>query len=195
MKTFRVEALSDGVIAIIITIMVLELKIPSEASENALMLLLPKFLSYTFSFLLIAIMWINHHHVFYNLKQVNGKLMWANIHLLFWMSLIPFATAYIGENLTKPIAVALYGLVLAASVIAFTILRHVISKLDIENPELEAQHKKILRKNLISNALYLISIPFAFVSVYISFLIFILVPALYFMPENKLEEVARKEEE
>ncbi|MEP7036940.1 MAG: TMEM175 family protein, partial [Acidobacteriota bacterium] len=153
MEKTRLETFSDGVIAIIITIMVLELKVPDESIITAWRELAPKFISYVLSFLLIAIMWGNHHHVFQIVKAVDGKLMWANINLLFWMSLIPFATAYLGEHYTEPAAVALYGVVLSFSVIAFTILRSAISKQHLDNAELNKQDQYIFRKNILSNFL------------------------------------------
>lgn len=192
MEKNRLEAFSDGVIAIIITIMVLELKVPRETSVAALLEITPKFIGYVFSFLVVAVMWGNHHHVFYHVKKVDGKLLWANINLLFWMSLIPFATAYIGENPLVPLAVALYGIVLTFAVISFSFLRYLISRRQRDNAELTAQNDKILRKNIFSNSLYALSVPLAFESVYLSFFIFVLVPVLYFLPEKKLENTVEK---
>ncbi|MEO8073467.1 MAG: TMEM175 family protein [Acidobacteriota bacterium] len=184
MEKNRLEAFSDGVIAIIITIMVLELKVPHETDAVSVLKITPKFVSYVFSFLVVAIMWINHHQNFYNVKKVDGTMLWTNINLLFWMSLIPFVTAFIGENPLVPTAVALYGTVLSFSVISFTLLRFVISRHQRDNLELTVQNNKILRKNLFSNFLYLLSVPLAFVSVYLSFFIFVLIPVLYFIPEK-----------
>lgn len=188
MEKTRLETFSDGVIAIIITIMVLELKAPHDASAASWLGIAPMFVSYVFSFVIIAVMWVNHHHMFQTVKTVDGKLIWANINLLFWMSLIPFATAYIGENYTEHLAVAVYGIVLSFSVVSFTVLRYAISRQQLDNAELTAQNKRIFRKNVLSNLLYLLSIPLAFVSIYLSFFIFVLIPILYFLPERKLEE-------
>ena len=168
--------------------MVLELKVPHETTAAGLLEITPKFISYVFSFLVVAVMWINHHHNFYRVEKVDGKLLWANINLLFWMSLIPFVTAFIGENPFISLAVALYGMVLTIGVVSFTILRFVISQQQLDNSELTAQNNKILRKNIFSNILYLLSVPLAFVSIYLSFFIFVLIPVLYFMPEKKLEK-------
>ena len=192
MEKTRLETFSDGVIAIIITIMVLELKAPRETALQNWIEIAPKIASYVFSFFIIAVMWINHHHIFQTVKSVDGKLIWANINLLFWMSLIPFATAYIGEVHTDPVAVALYGAVLSVCVIAFTYLRYVISQRQLDNAELTAQNKRALRKSVASNILYLLSVPLAFVSIYLSFFIFVLIPILYFLPEKKLEEQVKK---
>ena len=188
MERTRLETFSDGVIAIIITIMVLELKVPKETSAAAWLEIAPHFVSYVFSFLILAVMWTNHHHVFQTVKKVDGKLIWANSNLLFWMSLIPFATAYIGEVHKDPIAVALYGAILSVCVISFTVLRQIISKQHLDNAELTEQNRRIFRKNMISNFLYVLSVPLAFVSIYLSFIIFVLIPILYFLPEKKLEE-------
>src|SRR5512140_1644117 len=108
----RIEGFSDGVVAIIITIMVLELKVPHDATPEALLRLTPVFLSYALSFVVVAILWVNHHHLVHTLEQANGRVLWLNNHLLFWLSLVPFTTAYMGENHVAPLPVALYGLVL-----------------------------------------------------------------------------------
>lgn len=191
MEKTRLETFSDGVIAIIITIMVLELKAPHETTLSDWLEIAPKIISYVFSFFIIAVMWINNHHVFQTVKTVDGRLIWANINLLFWMSLIPFATAYIGEVHTDPFAVALYGAVLSVCVIAFTYLRFVISKRQLDDAELTAQNKRALRKSVASNCLYVLSVPLASVSVYLSFFIFVLIPVLYFIPQKELEKQAR----
>ena len=112
MKSNRLEAFSDGVIAIIITIMVLEMEVPEEVTLEALIQLLPVFISYLISFIYLGIYWINHHHLLHTVKRVNGKILWANLHLLFWLSLIPFATSWVGENHTNTASLAFYGLLL-----------------------------------------------------------------------------------
>src|SRR5689334_22981931 len=126
MSKGRMEAFSDGVIAIIITIMVLELKVPHEVSLASLVPVMPVLLSYAFSFLFIGIYWNNHHHLLHAVKHVNGKILWANLHLLFWLSLIPFVTAWIGENQFAAVPVAVYGTVLLFAGIAYYILTHAL---------------------------------------------------------------------
>src|SRR5829696_2660512 len=126
MNKTRLEAFSDGVIAIIITIMVLELKIPHGTDAAALTPLLPVFLSYVLSFIYLGIYWNNHHHLLQATKQINGKILWANLHLLFWLSLVPFATGWMGENHFASLPTALYGVVLLAAAIAYEVLQHLI---------------------------------------------------------------------
>ena len=128
MKTSRLEAFSDGVLAIIITIMVLELKAPEELTLNALITKIPIFISYIVSFIYLGIYWNNHHHLFQITQKVNGKILWANLHLLFWLSLIPFATSWIGENHVSSVPVAFYGFILLMSGLAFFILQRQIIK-------------------------------------------------------------------
>ena len=188
MSRGRLEAFSDGVIAIIVTIMVLELKVPHDTTLAALRELLPRFLSYTLSFLVVAIMWVNHHHMMHTVKRVDAALLWCNNLLLFWMSLIPFVTGYMGENHAAPLPVALYGGVLTLAATSFTLLRFVLIDHEASDPELRAHHEAVLRKNLFSTALYASSVPIAFVSVNLSFAVFLLIPVLYFLPERKLEE-------
>jgi uncharacterized membrane protein len=188
MSTQRLEAFSDGVIAIIITIMVLELKVPHDASWTALLKLMPVFLSYVLSFIVVAIMWINHHHLLRIAKRVDGSLMWSNNVLLFGMSLIPFATGYMGEHHVSPLAVALYGTILAMAGFGFLLLRHTITHQNLNDPKLAAYNHRMQRKNLLSTTLYASAAPLAFLSVYYSFFIFLLIPLLYFLPERKLTE-------
>jgi uncharacterized membrane protein len=188
MGTNRIEAFSDGVIAIIITIMVLELKAPHEPTMAALLRLTPPFLSYGLSFLVVAIMWVNHHHLMHLAKRAEARLLWTNNTLLFWMSLIPVATAYMGEHHREPMAVALYGGVLALCAASFTLLRHEAARQSSNDPELQAHHEHILRKNLFTTCLYASSAPLAYVSRYVSFFIFVLIPVLYFLPERRLTE-------
>ena len=121
MNTNRLEAFSDGVLAIVITIMVLEIKVPHDTAPAALIPLIPVFLSYLLSFIYIGIYWNNHHHMLQAVRQVNGTILWANMHLLFWLSLIPFVTAWTGENFFAPVPVAFYGIVLLMSAIAYYI--------------------------------------------------------------------------
>lgn len=186
----RIEAFSDGVIAIIITIMVLELKAPHDASPAALLPLAPVFLSYALSFLVVAIMWVNHHHVFHIVRGVDARLLWSNILLLFWMSLIPFVTSYLGENSGAPFAVALYGAVLTLAAWAFTWLRYVVSRQHLADGDLSRHNASAIHKNVISALLYTATVPLAYISVYLAYAVFVLIPVLYFLPERQLAEHA-----
>jgi uncharacterized membrane protein len=186
MSTNRLEAFSDGVIAIIVTIMVLELRAPSQPTLAALWKVAPVFLSYGLSFLVVAIMWVNHHHLIHAVHGVTARLLWTNIYLLFWMSLVPFVTDYLGKNYREPLAVALYGLDLVLCSSAFYLLRIILVQQDHHDSALAEYHAAIQRKNLFSAALYLLSVPLAYVSIYASFFIFALIPAMYFLPEKKL---------
>ncbi|HEV2176346.1 MAG TPA: TMEM175 family protein [Terriglobia bacterium] len=188
MSTNRVEAFSDGVIAIIVTIMVLELQAPHQASLGALARLAPVFLAYVLSFLVVAIMWVNHHHLLHAAQHADARLLWTNNLLLFWMSLIPFVTRYLGANPKASFAVAIYGAVLAMCAASFTLLRHAVNQHHRDDPTLADYNQRMLRKSVVSTTLYAASAPLAYVSVYLSFLIFVLIPALYFLPERKLAE-------
>ena len=157
----RLEAFSDGVIAIIITIMVLELKVPHGDDLNSLKPVFPVFLSYILSFINIGIYWNNHHHMMHIVQHVNGKVLWANTHLLFWLSLIPFTTAWMGENPSENSPVALYGIVLMMAGIAYYILAHTLMKLHGKNSTLAKALGKDY-KGIISVVIYMIAIPLAF---------------------------------
>jgi uncharacterized membrane protein len=187
MTTSRLEAFSDGVIAIIITIMVLELRAPAQPTLAALLKVSPIFLSYALSFLVAAIMWANHHHLIHAVRSVTARLLWSNIYLLFWMSLIPFVTDYAGKNYREPMAVALYGLDLFLCATGFYLLRVELVRQSGSETAMVEYHQSIQRKNAISGALYLSSVPLAYVSIYASFFIFVFIPATYFLPEKKLE--------
>jgi len=186
MTTSRLEAFSDGVIAIIVTIMVLELRAPSQPTWPALLKVAPVFLSYGLSFLVAAIMWVNHHHLIHAVRQVTARLLWSNLNLLFWMSLIPFVTDFLGKNYHEPMAVVLYGLDLTLCGSAFYLLRMELIRQERANPSLVEYHAAMQRKNALSVALYFLSVPLAYVSIYASFFIFALIPATYFLPEKKL---------
>jgi uncharacterized membrane protein len=188
MGTNRIEAFSDGVIAVIITVMVLELKVPRDTALTSLLSLAPQFLSYLLSFLVVAIMWVNHHHMLHAARHADARLLWANNNLLFWMSLVPFVTAYMGNNPRDPRAVALYGAVLSFCSLAFAFLRAVIARHHRDNPEMHLYHGRVQRKNLFSMVLYVASVPLAFIDVRISFFIFAFVALSYFLPERKLAE-------
>jgi uncharacterized membrane protein len=184
----RIEAFSDGVIAVIITIMVLELKVPPDTTLTSLLGVVPQFLSYLLSFLVVAIMWVNHHHLLHAARHADARLLWTNNNLLFWMSLVPFVTAYMGNHHRDPRAVALYGAILSMCGMAFALLRASIARHHRENDELFSYHQRVQRKNLTSVALYIASVPLAFVDVRISFLIFAFVALSYFLPERKLAD-------
>jgi len=186
MTTSRLEAFSDGVIAVVVTIMVLEMHAPTQPTFAALLKVTPVFISYGLSFLVVAIMWVNHHHLIHAVHEVTARLLWSNLNLLFWMSLVPFVTDYLGKNYHEPMAVALYGLDLALCGSAFSLLRTELVRQAHARQELAEYHKSMRRKNLFSVTLYLLSAPLAYVSIYASFFIFALIPAMYFLPEKKL---------
>ncbi len=185
MTTNRLEAFSDGVIAIIVTIMVLELRAPAQPTWAALLKVAPVFLSYGLSFLVVAIMWVNHHHLIHAVRSVTARLLWSNLNLLFWMSLVPFVTDFLGKNYRHPMAVALYGLDLAMCGTSFYLLRMELVRQE-HDMDLATYHAGVQRKNAFSALLYFLSVPLAYVSIYASFFIFVLIPAMYFLPEKKL---------
>jgi len=186
MNKTRLEAFSDGVLAIIITIMVLELKIPHGTDLAALKPLLPIFLSYVLSFIYIGIYWNNHHHLLQATRQINGKILWANLHLLFWLSLVPFATGWMGENHFAPLPTALYGVVLLGAAIAYELLEHLIIKHHGSDYVLaEAVGKDW--KGKISLAFYIAGIPLAFVNQWIAGALYIAVAAIWLIPDRRIE--------
>ena len=188
MGTNRLEAFSDGVIAVIITIMVLELKVPQDTTLTSLRSLAPQFLSYVLSFLVVAIMWVNHHHLLHSARRVDARLLWSNNTLLFWMSLVPFVTAYMGNNHRDPRAVALYGAVLSLCSVSFLVLHFALIEHHRDDPDRIRYHRRIQFKNLRSVLLYIASVPLAFVDVRIAFFIFVFVALSHFVPERKLVE-------
>ena len=192
MTTSRLEAFSDGVIAIIVTIMVLELRPPSQPTWPALLKTAPVFLSYWLSFLVVAIMWVNHHHLIHAVRQVTARLLWSNLNLLFWMSLVPFVTDFLGKNYHHPMAVALYGMDLALDGSAFYILRTELVRQEGAHGNLRDHHVAVQRKNALSVFLYFLSVPLAYVSIYAAYFIFVLIPAMYFLPEKKLATTAHE---
>src|ERR1700731_4136058 len=163
MTTSRLEAFSDGVIAIVVTIMVLELRAPSQPTLAALWKVAPGFISYALSFLVVAIMWVNHHHLIHAVREVTARLLWSNLYLLFWMSLIPFVTDYAGKNYHQPMAVALYGLDLFMCATGFYLLRKELIRQSGHDTAMVEHHEAIQRKNAFSGALYLLSVPLAYV--------------------------------
>jgi uncharacterized membrane protein len=182
----RMEAFSDGVIAILITIMVLELGVPRGADLEALAPLGPVLLSYVLSFINLGIYWNNHHHLLQAVHHVDGRILWANLHLLFWLSLFPFSTAWMGENSFAPLPVAAYGVVLLAAAIAYTLLvRSLIAREGSESMLAEAVGRD--RKGKISALLYAVAIPIALVAPWVSFAIYTLVALAWFVPDLRIE--------
>jgi uncharacterized membrane protein len=186
MSRARIEAFSDGVIAILITIMVLELKVPHGATWSALAPTLPLFLTYLLSFIFLGIYWSNHHHMFHTVERVNGKVMWANLHLLFWLSLVPFATGWMGENHWAPVPTAVYGAVLLLDAIAYTILQMTIIASQGPHSKLRAAVGNDT-KGKISAALYAIAIPMAFMNEWISDAIYVAVALIWLVPDRRIE--------
>src|SRR6187200_2627645 len=187
MTKTRLEAFSDAVIAIIITIMVLELKVPHETSFSALMKLWPVFLSYSVSFLKLGIYWGNHHHLVHTIKVVRGGILWANLHLLFWLSLIPFATAWMGENHFANSTVAAYALLSDLCGIAYYILLVVIKDCNRDNTALMEVLTKQSRKGMISCMLYTTAFGLSFVSGLLGGVLIILVGIMWLMPDRNIE--------
>ena len=194
MKTSRLEAFSDGVLAIIITIMVLELKVPHAVHLAALKPLLPVLLSYILSFIYIGIYWNNHHHLFQATEHVSGGILWANLHLLFWLSLFPFTTAWMGENGLAPIPSAVYGFVLLMAAIAYEILQRAIIRKEGRD-SLVAQAVGRDWKGKLSPVIYLVAIPLAFLNPWIAGGLYVLVALLWFVPEPRIERKLEKQEE
>jgi len=183
----RLEAFSDGVIAILITIMVLELKVPQGTDWAALRPLLPVFLTYVLSFVNIGIYWNNHHHMFQAADHINGRILWANMHLLFWLSLIPFVTGWMGENHFAPIPTAVYGIVVLFSGVAYTILQSSLVAAHGRNAKL-ATAIGADRKGKLSMLLYMLAIPLAFVNQWISDGLYVLVALIWLIPDPRIEK-------
>jgi uncharacterized membrane protein len=195
MEKNRVEAFSDGVIAIIITIMVLELKVPPHADGLAdLKPLVPVLLSYVLSFIYVGIYWNNHHHMFHSTKKVTGGILWANLHLLFWLSLFPFTTAWVGANHLAPTPVAVYGFVLLMAAVAYYVLQHSIIKQQGRDSLLAAAIGKDW-KGKVSPLCYLAAIPLAFASVWISNGLFIFVALMWLVPDRRIERALLERED
>jgi uncharacterized membrane protein len=193
MEKNRLEAFSDGVLAIIITIMVLELRPPPTVEFAALKPLLPVFLSYVLSFIYLGIYWNNHHHMLHSTRHVNGGILWANLHLLFWLSLFPFTTAWVGENHLASTPTAVYGFVLLMAAIAYFILQRRIIASQGRDSLLAAAIGKDW-KGKTSPALYFIAIPLAFLSPWISNGLYVLVALMWLVPDRRIERVLAKRE-
>ena len=186
MTTGRLEAFSDGVIAIIITIMVLELRAPHEANPAALFPLVPAFLSYLLSYIFIGIYWSNHHHLLSAVQHVDGRVLWANLHLLFWLSLIPFATGWMGENHFAPWTLAVYGLVLLLAAIAYSILVQVLLALHGKDSLLATALGSDF-KGKISLVIYVVAIPLALVKWWMACALYILAAIIWLVPDRRIE--------
>ncbi|MEP6569778.1 MAG: TMEM175 family protein [Acidobacteriota bacterium] len=186
MTTNRMEAFSDGVIAIIITIMVLELQVPHEASLSALRPLIPVLSSYVLSFIFVGIYWSNHHHLLHAVDQVNGRILWANLHLLFWLSLVPFVTAWMGENHFARVPVAIYGVVLLAASIAYYILTRALIKLHGRTSKLATAVGRDF-KGQISTAICLLAIPLALWKWWIALALYVVVAIMWLAPDRRIE--------
>ncbi|MBX7157550.1 MAG: TMEM175 family protein [Verrucomicrobiae bacterium] len=187
MKTNRLEAFSDGVIAIIITIMVIELKAPHEPTLTALFKLWPTFLSYLLSFIIIAIYWVNHHHLIQLAKKVDGYVLWANIHLLFWMSLIPFVTAYLGETHGNRLSVSLYASVKLTSALAYYLLRTSIAAQHRTDKTASRLHQNMRHKNLIAIIIYALAVLCSLVWITGALILVTLPAIMYFIPDKNVE--------
>lgn len=187
MNKTRLEAFSDGVLAIIITIMVLELKVPEGEHFSDLLTLFPVFISYVLSFIYVGIYWNNHHHLLHSATRVNGRILWANLHLLFWLSLIPASTAWMGEHDFAKATVTVYGIVLFMSAIAFVILQTTIICLDGEKSFLaEAVGKDM--KGKFSQGLYLSAIVISFFNQWICLIIYLIVALMWLVPDTRIEK-------
>jgi len=186
MNKARLEAFSDGVIAVIITIMVLELKVPHDADPHALVPLIPVFLSYVLSFIYVGIYWNNHHHMFHAVHRVNGAILWANLHLLFWLSLVPFVTGWMDETHFAPLQVAAYGGVLLLCACAYTILTKVLVA-EHGRDSLIAKALGNDFKGNISLAIYIVAIAFAFWLPWVGGLLYVVVAAIWLVPDRRFE--------
>jgi uncharacterized membrane protein len=192
MNKGRLEAFSDGVIAVIITIMVLELKVPHDADPEALVPLIPVFLSYVLSFVYVGIYWSNHHHMFHAVHHVNGAILWANLHLLFWLSLVPFVTGWMDETHFAPLQVAAYGAVLLLSASAYTILTRVLVA-DHGKDSLIAKALGSDFKGNISLAIYVVAIAIAFWQRWIACVLYAVVAAIWLVPDRRFEKLLQEQ--
>jgi uncharacterized membrane protein len=187
MTKVRLEAFSDGVIAILITIMVLELHIPHEATWSALGPLVPIFLTYVLSFVFLGIYWNNHHHMLHAADRINGKVLWANLHLLFWLSLIPFVTGWMGQNHYTPIPTAAYGIVMLFAGIAYYILAHTLVAEQGPDSRLARAIGRD-RKGKLSVVLWAIGIGLAFVNPWLAVAVYVGVAMMWLVPDRRIEK-------
>ena len=186
MTTGRLEAFTDAVIAIVITILVLELRVPHDPDLEALREVVPVFLTYVLSFVYLGIYWNNHHHMMVLTERVNGKILWANLHLLFWLSLVPFTTAWMGENDFAEVPTAFYGADLLLAAIAYFILQTAIIAEEGPDSRLRAAIGRDL-KGKVSPLLYLVAIPLAFVSPWIALALYVFVALIWLVPDRRIE--------
>lgn len=194
MEKNRLEAFSDGVLAIIITIMVLEIKVPHGADWSELLQLWPVFFSYLLSFVYIGIYWGNHHHLLHTVKQVNAGIIWSNLSLLFTLSLLPFATGWMGENHFETNTVVFYGIDLELNALAFYFLQACILKSQKHNEKLEMAIRNSKKKGIFSQACYIAAIPIAYYQPAISFFLFALVAVVWIVPDRGIEKVIAEAE-
>ncbi len=195
MNKSRLEAFSDGVFAIIITIMVLELKIPESVERRVLLPLVPVFICYALSFLFVAIYWMNHHHLLQTVRRVNSSIMWANMHLLFWLSLVPFSTGWMGRTNFDKITVAVYGGLLLVCGFSYSILNKAITRTHREQHELAAALSRSRSKEFVSIVMYTASIPIAlYVHPIISAVLYAVVSVIWLIPSKAIEQAVDKEE-
>jgi uncharacterized membrane protein len=190
MSKGRLEAFSDGVFAVIITIMVLDMRVPAGGSLAALKLTLPVFLAYVLSYVFIGIYWNNHHHLLHASQQVNGRILWANLHLLFWLSLAPFATAWMGQNIHAPLPVALYGVILLFAGIAYAILTKSLIRHHGKDSALAVSIGSD-RKGTTSLTLYATAIPLSFVRPWLAFCCYTFVAVMWLCPDPRIEKKIR----
>jgi uncharacterized membrane protein len=186
MSKARMEAFSDAVLAIIITIMVLELEVPHKADLSALRPLVPVFLSYGLSFLYLGVYWTNHHHMLYVTHGVNGTIMWANLHLLFWLSLVPFVTGWMGENHFAPVPTAVYGMILLLAGIAYLLLQHAILRQEGPASTLAAAIGSD-RKGKVSTLIYVVAILLALVRPWIAGALYVMTVLTWLVPDRRIE--------
>lgn len=186
----RLEAFSDGVIAIIITIMVLEIKVPHGHDWAALQPLVPVFFTYILSFVYVGIYWNNHHHLLAAAKNVNGAAMWANLHLLFWLSLLPFSAGFMGENHFEMLPTAIYGFVLLMAAIAYTILAKILVKAGGKDSAIALAYDKAGLKEYVSVASYALAVPLSFYVPVLSLVIYHVVALLWIIPDQRIEKLA-----
>jgi uncharacterized membrane protein len=192
MTTSRLEAFSDAVIAILMTIMVLELTVPHEADLAALRPLIPIFLAYVLSFINLGIYWNNHHHMIVVVDRVNGPILWANLHLLFWLSLFPFTTAWMGENEFAAVPTAIYGVVALFAAVAYFLLKTAVIKEQGQESRLATAYGNDL-KGKMSPIFYLLAIPLSFVNRWIALALYVLVALMWLIPDRRIEAFLAEE--
>src|SRR3984957_4985109 len=192
MNKARMEAFSDGVFAIIITIMVLEIKVPHGEDWSSLKPLIPIILSYMLSFLFVGIYWVNHHHLLHTTNKVDASILWTNMHLLFWLSLVPVATDWMGETHFESHPVAVYAALLLLCGFAFTFLQLRIEKKNEDNENLKHAFVILRKKGIFSVAIYLIALAFAFINTTVSGILFLVVSFVWFIPDRNIEKALQE---